>query len=51
VIINTCIYNIHIKLYIYINEGVSESFLTGRLERELQMVQLSVTTCGCIAIL
>jgi hypothetical protein len=32
-------------------EGVSESFRTGRLERELQMVQLSATTCSCIAIL
>jgi hypothetical protein len=26
-------------------------FLTGRLERELQMVQLSATRCSCIAIL
>jgi hypothetical protein len=32
-------------------EGVSKSFRTGRLERELQMVQLSVTICSCIAIL
>jgi hypothetical protein len=32
-------------------EGVSESFRTGRLERELQMVQLSATRCSCIAIL
>jgi hypothetical protein len=32
-------------------EGVSKSFRTGRLERELQMVQLSATRCGCIAIL
>jgi hypothetical protein len=33
-------------------EGVSKSFLAGRLERELQMVQqLSATTCSCIAIL
>jgi hypothetical protein len=30
-------------------EGVSKSFLTGRLERELQMVQLSATRCSCIA--
>jgi len=30
-------------------EGVSRSFRTGRLERELQMVQLS--RCNCIAIL
>jgi hypothetical protein len=29
-------------------EGVSKSFRTGRLERELQVVQLSATTCSCI---
>jgi hypothetical protein len=33
------------------NEGVSKSFRTGRLERELQMVQLSATGCSCIATL
>jgi hypothetical protein len=32
-------------------EGVSKSFRTGHLERELQMVQLSATTCNYIAIL
>jgi hypothetical protein len=32
-------------------EGVSKSFRTGRLERELQIVQLSATRCSCIAIL
>jgi hypothetical protein len=32
-------------------EGVSKSFRTGRLERELQMLQLSATRCSCIAIL
>jgi hypothetical protein len=32
-------------------KGVSKSFRTGRLERELQMVQLSATSCSCIAIL
>jgi hypothetical protein len=32
-------------------EGVSKSFRTGRLERELQMVQLFATRCSCIAIL
>jgi len=32
-------------------EGVSKSFRTGLLERELQMVLLSATTCSCIAIL
>jgi hypothetical protein len=32
-------------------EGVSKSFRTGRLEREQQMVQLSITRCSCIDIL
>jgi len=32
-------------------EGVSKSFRTGSLERELQMVQPSATRCSCIAIL
>jgi hypothetical protein len=32
-------------------EDVSKSFRTGRLERELQMVQLSATRCSCIHIL
>jgi hypothetical protein len=32
-------------------EGVSLSFQTSRLERELQMVQLSITGCSCITIL
>jgi hypothetical protein len=32
-------------------EGVSKSFRTGRLQRELQIVQLSATGCSCIAIL
>jgi hypothetical protein len=32
-------------------EGVSKSFRTGLLERELQMVQLSATRCSFIAIL
>jgi len=32
-------------------ESVFRSFRTGRLERELQMLQLSVTRCSCIAIL
>jgi hypothetical protein len=35
----------------FLYEGVSESFRAGRLERELQMVQLSATRCSCIAIL
>jgi hypothetical protein len=32
-------------------EGVSKSFRTGRLERDLQMAQLSATRCSCISIL
>jgi hypothetical protein len=32
-------------------EGVSKSFRTGRLERELQMIKLSATRCSCIAVL
>jgi hypothetical protein len=32
-------------------KGVSKSFRTGHLERELQMVQLSATRCNCIIIL
>jgi hypothetical protein len=32
-------------------EGESKSFRTSRLERELQMVQLSATRRSCIAIL
>jgi hypothetical protein len=36
-----------IKMY----EGVSKSFRTGQLERELQMVQLSAIRFSCIAIL
>jgi hypothetical protein len=34
-----------------IYECVSKSFRTGRLERELQMIQLPATRCSCIAIL
>jgi hypothetical protein len=33
------------------DEGVSKSFRTGRMERELQMIQLSATRRSCIAIL
>jgi hypothetical protein len=32
-------------------EGVAKSFWTGRLERELQMVQLSAIRCSCTDIL
>jgi hypothetical protein len=41
--------SIHLPLLLF--DGVSKSFRTGRLERELQMVQLSATRCSCIAIL
>jgi hypothetical protein len=34
-----------------IYEGVSNSFRTYRLERELQGIQLSATRCSCIAVL
>jgi hypothetical protein len=34
-----------------VRTSVIQSFWTGRLERELQMVQLSATRCSCIAIL
>jgi hypothetical protein len=36
---------------VVIQDCVSKSVRTGRLERELQMVQLSATRCSCIAIL
>jgi hypothetical protein len=39
------------ELYSERYEGVSESFRTDRLQRELQMVQRSATRCSCIAIL
>jgi hypothetical protein len=41
--------NLHLECSVY--ECVSKSFRTGRLERQLQMVQLSATRCSCIAIL
>jgi hypothetical protein len=37
--------------FLFVYEGVSKSSRTGRLERELQMVQLSATRCSYIAIL
>jgi len=36
---------------ILIYECVSKSFRTGRLDRKLQIAQLSATRCSCIAIL
>jgi hypothetical protein len=32
-------------------DGVSKSFRTGHLQWELQMIQLSATSCSCVAIL
>jgi hypothetical protein len=40
----------HTLHYKHVYEGVSKSFRTGRLERKLQLVQLSATRCNCIAI-
>jgi len=40
-----------IMSYFSIYEGVSKSFGTDRLEREMQMVQLSATRCSSIPIL
>jgi hypothetical protein len=37
--------------YYYVYEGITKSIRTGRLEREMQMVQLSATRCSCIVIL
>jgi hypothetical protein len=44
-----CMY-VYIYVCMYMYEGVSKSCRTGRLERELQMVQLSATRCSCFAI-
>jgi hypothetical protein len=43
---NTCTHRCNVTLFY---EGVSKSFRTGHLERELQMVELSATRCSCIA--
>jgi hypothetical protein len=42
--------NLEVTL-VHVYEGVSKSFRTGHLGRELQMIQLSATRCSCIAIL
>jgi hypothetical protein len=42
---------LHQSLPFRMYEGVFRSFRTGRLEQELQMVQLSANMCGYIAIL
>jgi len=36
---------------LHVSEDISKSFWTGRLDRELQMIQLSATRCNCVAIL
>jgi hypothetical protein len=46
-----CTYNALQPVTIVRYEGVTKSSRTGRLERELKMVQLSATRCSCNAIL
>jgi hypothetical protein len=41
----------HVRPAVFMYVGVSKSFRTDRLERELQMIELSATRCSCIAIL
>jgi hypothetical protein len=41
----------YVCMYVRTYEGTFKSFRTRRLERELQMVQLSATKYSCIAIL
>jgi hypothetical protein len=41
----------YMYVHTHTHEGVSKSFWTGRLQRELQMVQLSATRCSCFSIL
>jgi hypothetical protein len=48
---NTKYFSLMINLQALMYEGVSKSFRNGRLERELQMVQLSATSCSFIVIL
>jgi len=38
-------------MYCWIYEGISKSFRTGRLERELQIEQLYATRCSYTALL
>jgi hypothetical protein len=37
-----------VRMGVKFYEGVSISFRTGRLDRELQMAQLSATKCSCV---
>jgi nuclear receptor subfamily 1 group D protein 3 len=55
-----CMFDAQVSVFHMINlqvtvccyyKGISKSFQTGRLERELQMAELSATRCSCIAIL
>jgi hypothetical protein len=39
------------ELQVYVYEGISKSIRTGRLELDLQIVQLCATRFSCIAIL
>jgi hypothetical protein len=45
------VWSVCVCVCVCVRASVSKSFRTGRLERELQMVQLSATRCSCIAIL
>jgi hypothetical protein len=42
---------LHTYMHTHTQESISKSFRTGRLGRELQMIQLSATRCSYIAIL
>jgi hypothetical protein len=53
VVLYVCHINMNVVIWLLVYESfcVSESFGTGHLEQELQMVQFSATRCSCIAIL
>jgi len=40
----------YILIHMWTYEAVSKSFRTGRLERELQKVQLSATRCAVVSL-
>jgi hypothetical protein len=46
-----CLPQFSLRVVVRAIRGVSKSFRTGRLKRELQMVQLSATRCSYVAIL
>jgi hypothetical protein len=47
----TGLINLKYACLLDVYKSVSKSFRTGRVERELQMIQLSATRCSSIAIL